>query len=363
MLGRTLSVDIVENCTVEYFRSFHQSINVTWQYGLCNYAWLINWLKVSSVQPHLAILYDTNTAIGYCFFSLKRNRILALSWNSAYLNQTGCSDVDQIWVENNGLFCASEHQEVFFYLIKNTLLDKYAVDEFIISLASQALDKYNENHYFSMESKELHLSYTKDLCNINSIEDVLKRLSKNSRAQLRRALRQTISKYGAIKVVTHNQLDKTLTDFQAMAELHKKKWGDSEHGSGFNNTKFVSFHKAMLDTPNKAILLKIEAENKTLGHAYFITEDKTAYFYCSGIDNDVGLEKFKVGYILHLYCMLYFAQNGYAIYDFLAGDYRYKKSLSDNTYEMYSYRFVKSGGFFQKLLKIKNLLKSFVAKP
>jgi CelD/BcsL family acetyltransferase involved in cellulose biosynthesis len=78
----------------------------------------------------------------------------------------------------------------------------------------------------------------------------------------------------------------------------------------------------------------------TIGYLYNLVYDKNVLFYQSGL-NYSGSNIYRPGLISHYYAIIHNAQKGMDVYDFLAGDSDYKKSLSTNSCRMYWARLVK----------------------
>ena len=362
-MSPTLSIEVKPHCSVSVFEDFCKDLDVTWKYGMCSDVWLGNWLRIALTKPDLFILLENTKPVGFCFFTIKRIKRYGISWKAAYLNQSGEPSIDQIWVENNRFFCPEHYQLEFLRLISDTLFTHYSVSEMLISLTDQRLTFDSISNNSALYSSDDNLSYVKKLNDFTSVDDILFTLSKNSRYQLRRSIKRLKEHVGEIQLSLPQTRAEQDSFFNQMSSLHIARWGKTNEGSGFNNGKFVSFHKMMLTTSETAVIVKLHATNVDLGYAYFITQNNTAYFYCSAITHSPELTPFKVGHILHLYCMQYFASLGYHTYDFLAGDYRYKQSLSDTTYTMYTYKLVKKRSLLFYLGRIKTFVNRLLSTP
>lgn len=358
-----LSIEVVPQCSVSVFEDICKGIDVTWSYGMCSDKWLGNWLRIAQTKPELFILLENNKPVGFCFFTVKNVRKYGLSWKAAYLNQSGDTNVDQIWVENNRFFCAEQHESNFLNLVSEILFTKYSVSELVISLTDQRLTFNHISNNSTLYSSDCNVSYVKTLSRLCNIDDILLTLSKNSRSQLRRSIKRLKENVGEIELSSPQTKADQNSFFDHMSSFHIARWGNTNEGSGFNNEKFVYFHRMMLAQPETSVIVKLHASNVVLGYAYFITQNNTAYFYCSAITPSPEFTYFKVGHILHLYCMHYFASLGYLTYDFLAGDFRYKQSFSDTNYSMYTHKLVKKKSVLSYLARIKTLISRLLSTP
>ena len=182
--------------------------------------------------------------------------------------------------------------------------------------------------------------------NFSNIDCFLESLSSNSRAQIRKSMR-LYEKIGKLTIDLAKNSDELSQWFEHLNQLHMKRWGNSDEGSGFSNPWFVSFHSALLNDGLKggeAELLRIKAGDSVLGYLYNFVFKGHIYFYLSGFNfNDDP--KLKPGLVSHCLAISYYSQLGNNCYDFMGGDARYKRSLSNQNGEMTIIRYNNASGY------------------
>lgn len=159
--------------------------------------------------------------------------------------------------------------------------------------------------------------------------DFIASRSANTRAQLRKSLRATESALGVCKIDSAQTLAQAQIWFDALGVMHAKRWNELGAIEGFNNPRFVEFHRAAIDSmwPKQLVqILRLQAGETTLAYLYNFVIDGRVYFNMSGIDYD---QKYAVkpGMLAHWLSINLYIANGLRIYDFMAGTNRYKESL------------------------------------
>ena len=105
---------------------------------------------------------------------------------------------------------------------------------------------------------------------------------------------------------------------------------DDPYSSGFDNPSFVEFHRRLIELafPTGGIqYLRLTAGETVLAYLYNFVSDGHVQFYLSGIDYGIDPST-KPGMLAHWLAIEHNLAAGRRIYDFLAGDARYKRSLS-----------------------------------
>lgn len=290
--------------------------------------WMLPWLSELQNKPLLWIFSFDNKPVGFAFIG-QTSTILGKTF---FLNQSGVKDEDQIWIEYNDVICDRFHQECRLALLD--ALGNIAGSYRFKGTNLSSLDW--EQKRWSMWSQQKNKSYK----TLFTSEPPYFSLSKNTKSQINRARNYIIKQYGEIYIdeVMHDSLSDSLHE---MAQLHIKQWDDHEYGSGFSNTLFYQFHRN-INSENigtKTRILKFIAGEQLLGYLYYFIEKRenftVAYFYLSAIHYADDNNKFKPGMVMHKMAMEYLAQQGVQQYDFLAGEARYKSSLSNTAYSLY----------------------------
>lgn len=277
-----------------------------------------------------------NELVGICFVGAKKIRTY-LPFTTRLLNQTGQKKYDQTWIEYNNILCKKEClQECVYGLID--YLKKRNHTQLHVSMTedSAAWWQAAKAHGCTVELQHVR-GFKTNLSGMNTIDDILQKLSSNTRAKIKRSLKLLRAQYGEVHIETAIEKETKIKFYDDLARMHKKQWESHAEGSGFSNSYFYASHKhLLLHYPAFSQLKRVKFGNKVIGYALYYVVDKKVFFYCSGIDHNLSTGKIKPGYVMHCYLMANYAAKGYEYYDFMGGESQYKKSLADNDVDFYN---------------------------
>ncbi len=161
--------------------------------------------------------------------------------------------------------------------------------------------------------------------------DYLDTLSANARYQLRRSDRA----YAAAGALTLRRVE-SLAEAHAMldelAVLHQATWESRGQPGAFAVAFFRRFHHALIErglARGEIDLLRVCAGDSRVGILYNFRHRGRALAYQSGFDYGAAARHHKPGLTCHHAAIRFCSDLSLDCYDFLAGDDRYKRSLSD----------------------------------
>jgi len=289
--------------------------------------WIESWLRVMKPCVSVCKVYSGKRIVALGLFVISnatRHRILRIT--QLRLQTVGDDKKDQIWPEYNNMLVArgfesAVYQGLIGFMDKQA---KSAWDEFVLGPIDESLLKWvSADNYYSYNIWE-EPTYGIDFLDIRAKNQCyLDSLSKNTRYQIRRAIRD----YGeGLAMVVAGSKEEALQFFQGISTFHKQRWRDA---SGFHNPFFVEFHRDLIAEgfDNGVIeLVRLQVGNVDIGYLYNFIYNNKVYFYLSGIDL-VTENKRKPGLVLHALCIQRHLELGADSYDFLGGQARYKESL------------------------------------
>ena len=361
------------------------------------YEWMSTWITCASSKPELVTFIspcETHT-IGFAFIGCKNTPF----GKEFFLNQTGNKQDDQIWIEYNDVICAQHHQACRDALLAHV----FAKPTAFRYTAVNCVDKWQNKQWRSWSSQSTNGYLATNIAadiggNIGtkiatnsaantdnttgSANDVKStkadtkisltgHFSKNTKSQVSRSMKYIEQQFGAVQMhwLTTHHIEAALTE---MGSLHIEQWEHHDYGSGFTNPQFVEFHRQFMrgglpdehhqglkDSKVNVHLAKFTAADLTLGYLYFFTYQHRVYFYLSAINYHSKDNKYKPGLLMHKFAMTHFADLGYTHYDFLAGDSRYKSSLSNEKYLLHNMQLYVNKWYYQPVkfcVNIKRLL-------
>ena len=296
-----------------------------------SWAWLETWLHI--YQPNALLVSAKHkgeiVAIGL-FGKSQEVRHHIIKSRQISLLQTGNQQEDQIWVEFNGFLCHPDHIEDASNACLNALLShKHRYDEIVISMI---LEPHAESLFKNFDHVSISLStptFKTDLQQLSANKShYLESLSRNTRYQINHSKKKYETRYGNLRLSFAGDIKQALQYWDKAGELHVERW----HDSGFQNPKFVSFHKEFM-TKNFASgmidIAKITAGNHLVAIIYNVIYKQNVYFYLQGLHPETD-GKLKPGLTAHSMLIEHYLRQGMNSYNFMGGYSQYKKQLSQS---------------------------------
>lgn len=160
--------------------------------------------------------------------------------------------------------------------------------------------------------------------------DYLASLSRNTRYQLRRAMRLHGGEE-ALSLEIAASVPQALAFLEGLKALHQSYWTGKGFPGSFANPFFERFHKTLIERcfgDGEIQLCRISAPGRNIGYLFNFSRDGRIYAYQSGFDyGDDG--KLKPGLVSHYLAVKCNLEAGAAVYDFMAGEGQHKRSLGD----------------------------------
>jgi hypothetical protein len=177
-----------------------------------------------------------------------------------------------------------------------------------------------------------------DLSRLAEGEDgFLASLSANTRAQLRRSDRAyaALGPIRADRAITLAEAEAFLAD---LARLHQARWTARGQPGAFAEPAFGAFHRELIARAlprGEAELLRVAAGERVIGYLYNFRYRGRVLAYQSGFDYAAAGPRQKPGLTCHHAAIARARREGALGYHFLAGDDRYKTSLSNTVSDLY----------------------------
>ena len=155
--------------------------------------------------------------------------------------------------------------------------------------------------------------------------------SANTRQQLRRSDR-AYAERGPIRLERAETVERAHAFLASLEALHQASWTARGQPGAFAAPFFARFHRALIahGWPRGEIdLFHVTAGAHTIGFLYNFRYQRRSLAYQSGFDYAIAGKYGKPGLTCHHQAIRFIQAWGGERYEFLAGDDRYKRSLSD----------------------------------
>jgi CelD/BcsL family acetyltransferase involved in cellulose biosynthesis len=171
-----------------------------------------------------------------------------------------------------------------------------------------------------------------DLAGVRAIGgDYLAGRSANTRQQIRRSDRW-YERAGSIEIVQAASVESAHAMLDEMAALHQAAWRARGRPGSFARPFFRRFHRALIEAAiprGEVALLRVSCNGSAVGILYNFVHRGRMSAYQSGFDYSHAESQPKPGLTCHARAIQLAAGQGLDVYDFLAGEDRYKLSLAD----------------------------------
>jgi CelD/BcsL family acetyltransferase involved in cellulose biosynthesis len=167
-------------------------------------------------------------------------------------------------------------------------------------------------------------------------DDPMASLSRNSREQIRRSIRH-FEERGVLALERAQDVAEALAWFAEMERFHMASWAMRGQSGAFAETSFAHFHRCLITCGfDQGIpdLLRLTSGKDVLGFLYNFRWRGDVYAYQSGFVFG-GDSRWRPGLVAHVMAMQRYQSEGLVRYRFLAGDSRYKNSLSNGADKLY----------------------------
>ena len=301
-----------------------------------DWRWVNAAVNVASNDCWLAEVTERNTTIALGIFSVmteKRHGLVRA--RQLRLHEFGDS-ADSIFAEYNGLLCAKNNEERAWRVLMSTLIDSGPVwDECILHFApKKSIDRIVKGaglHHIraASGSARVDLKQLRD-SGAHSLDEYLATLSSSTRQQIRRSFR-LFEDMGRPTLTRATTVEVAMDWLGEISRLHTQKW-NARAQKGFANSHYLqAFHQQLVhksfDEKNVE-LLKFHAGDVPVGYLYNFVFKKQVLFNVAGF-HAFDDQRLKPGLCAHALAIVDHIQSGSDLYDFLAGDDRYKYSLGE----------------------------------
>lgn len=305
-----------------------------------SWQWISTW--VHCVQPAVKPMLLTVSKDGHlqaAALLVKRTiwRRHVLPVRIWILNATGDRRFDGICTEHNGLLASPQHErEAWAAILDHFSMQHKNWDEFHLVGVPQWLAAAWADRGLALRQSRLDVGRFLDLARVRAAPNCscIAILAPRVRTRLRHTIASVERRFGPLVVSAAATIDEARSFFNELKDLHVKRWGNQSYGGAFDRPFFERFHHELIArcfVDGLIQLVRVKAGPVTLGLLYNFVYQGRVSFYQSGINYAAAGRGDSIGLLVHALVIDCNARRGQAIYDMLAGDAQYKRSLADLT--------------------------------
>ena len=310
-----------------------------------SWGWVGTWLKLlpDTIKPKVLMAKYKGETVGLAILiqnTQSRKGLIAPS-KMLVVHETGDLDYDLLVIEYNDFLIRQEYQTEVTTACLEYLQEQFDDwDEVLLSAVDSRSPLTNSELVkhcgLNLKVKQSQPSWYVDLQELREKRKTyLDSLSSNTRYQIRRAIREC-DKHGDLEFSTAKSSEEALDYLSRLSKWHHKYWQSKGLNGCFSNPFLLKFHQTLIRDRfdhGEIQLVHIRLGDIELGYLYNLIKDDCVYFYQSGFNYEVG-KKIKPGLIAHYKAIEFNFEQGMSVYNFLASDDRYKRSLSSNKHQL-----------------------------
>lgn len=310
-----------------------------------SWLWIGCWLKQTGLRPLILKASVDSQIIGLGLLCPARNKRHGwLPVKSLLLHESGNPEIDGIFIEYNGFMVDRRWgSTVTDYMLKCLTRQGNEIG---------ILRDWDELRFGGVPYSYLDLAKSTGLpiqivdqkpssaVNLKEVrasgQGYLSLLSTNTRQQIRRSMR-LYAERGELVIEAAQDVSEALRFFEHLKALHQITWKRRGKPGAFSNPFFERFHRELIKEglPRGDVeILRVKAGTFDIGYLYnFVYRDWVGN-YASGFSyEDDG--KIKPGLVCFSSAVEQYLARGASVFDFMAGQSRYKTSLSTSETTLY----------------------------
>jgi CelD/BcsL family acetyltransferase involved in cellulose biosynthesis len=304
-----------------------------------SWSWIGCWLRhvPSDRKPLAAIAARNGEVVGLgVFVPCRERRHGIVGARTLRLHESGVQALDSLYVEHNGLLADRPHAPEVWAAILAELtrngaggelalggLARPTADACIAAARSQGLD---------VVVRQRRPGAWLDLERLRRTgRPFADALSRNTRHQFVRA-RALYQASGPLSLRPAQSAEEALQMLDRLKTLHQRSWERRGRPGCFAAPAFEAFHRDLIRERfrrGEIRLLCAQAGDRPFGYLYNFARGGRIYAYQSGFDYPAD-GRFKPGLVSHALAIEQALRDGFAVYDFMAGENRLKASFASD---------------------------------
>ena len=249
-----------------------------------------------------------------------------------YLSENGTAELDCPYVEQNGVLTEVGREAALTMLCLRMALRSY---DLVLSGLREPQVAAVRNGAGLVSTRRTQASPMIDLAGVRARgRGYLAERSANTRQQIRRSNR-LYERDGPIMLQRAETVAAAHAMLDTMAVLHQASWTSRGMPGSFAKPFFLRFHRALLAAAiprGEVALFRFAGDDTVIGILYNFVYDGRVIAYQSGFAYQQHVPQAKPGLTCHCLAIEHALAHGFDVYDFLAGESRYKTSLADGAY-------------------------------
>lgn len=330
--------DVQTGLTIEQAGALWRELQLRADGGIfLSWLWISSWLQELGEVPPLFVgtAAGRTVLLGFLLPS-SRKAVRLIRFDGLQLHTTGQWEQDCIAIEYNGFLVDRDwagrvERSAFAWLLRgHQVAGVRPAEVHILSMLEE------HRTAWTPDSATYRIPFRKpswrvDLDSLRARgSDYLSSLRPNTRQQIRRSMR-LYDVAGGLSATWADSAETGLRFLDGLKTLHQNQWNARGKPGGFASAFFERFQRRLIAEAlpaGAAELVQITRGDEPIGYLYNLVWQGYVHAFVSGIffEDD---NRLKPGLVCHALCIQHHLDTGASVYDFMAGDFRYKASLGE----------------------------------
>jgi CelD/BcsL family acetyltransferase involved in cellulose biosynthesis len=307
-------------------------------------------------NPVLVEATEDGRTVALALFNRTRSWGLPVLW----LHESGSPDLDCPWIERNGVLTEAGREPELTRLCLRALL---GTNHLVLSGVDATTHAAVQGLAGIIRVLRLQEAPYADLAALRASGTSYRASrSANTRQQLGRSMRWYAAEAGGAEseptIGSAATVGAAWAMLDALAELHQARWVGRGAAGSFAQPFFRRFHRALIERGTERGQIALQAisfSGTVVGYLYNFRFRNQMIAYQSGFHYRQDASAARPGLVAHAAAIEAAKGHDIDIYDFLAGDDRYKLSLSDAGRHLW---WLEAGPVWSPVLRLRQLLVS-----
>ncbi|MEO8296918.1 MAG: GNAT family N-acetyltransferase [Burkholderiales bacterium] len=306
-----------------------------------SWTWVSCWLAglPPRIQPQLLVARDGDRVMGLAVvvsrLGLRRGCIPV---RTACLHETGDPVCDGITIEHNDFLVSRDAPDTLRQqMLAHWLQADRRSEEFRLAYLGRSVARVLPAEPLTTNVTE-YGAYHVDLAAIRTAgTDYLGSLKQRSRYLVRKSLKR-LGETAPLSLLVAQTVEEARRQFGELKRLHTEYWAARGDKGAFGSLFAEQFHDRLISVGvprGEVVVLSVCRGEQVLGYFYYFCFGGRVHYYQSGIDYGVVESTDSPGLAAHALAIEHFLGQGHDLYDFMAGDYQYKRTLASGTQTLY----------------------------
>jgi len=299
-----------------------------------SWPWIGSMLTAMGPNSLLVRVSHGERTIGLGLVGIQGRRRFALRPPALHLNETGNPVHDRIMTEYNGLLTLPGREDEAAEAVLAAIRDSAELGRRNLYLSGVPGQWREICRRQGLATRLLRPPQDAPyaLLQTGPAGDLPSAMTRNSRQQIRRSLRY-YEQHHPLALERAENAAQALEWLDGLEVLHTRSWLRRGKGGAFSDPSFKTFHRRLIlanfaeGVPD---ILRVRTGDAILGYLYNLRWRGVASSYQSGFDFGDDARA-RPGLVAHVLAMRLYRAEGLSAYRFLAGDARYKTSLTTHS--------------------------------